>query len=136
MEILGNVIPIGLIVLIIAIPILAVLKSYGFLRVNIVSIPLIWLLVTAVAYWPHFYADIRLELMGFDFKGAYSAERLRNIPVELHKEALRLYRSDIGIGWSAQAIIGCVLLAPYPTIVWGAGALVKYIKGRRNNEVS
>jgi len=127
MEVFGIVIQFGILVLIIAIPIVTVSKGYGFIQVNVISIPLICLLIVAGAFWPHFYSDFMLELMRFDFGGMNDVERVRNVSPELQGEATRLYWSNMGIGWPLKAIIGMVLLVPYPSLIWGAGFLVRRI---------
>ena len=136
MEILGIAIQIVFLMLIISTPIITVLKGYGFFRVNLISIPFIFLVVVVGAYWPHFYTDFRLELMGFDFDGMNDSERAINVSPELREEATRLHWSNMGIGWPLQALLGMVFVAPYPSLVWCAGVLVKYVKSRLNNEIT
>lgn len=128
MEIIGNAIQVGLLISILTFPILVMSKGYGFARVNIICIPLIWLLVIAAAYWPHFYSDFRLWLMGFNPDAVFGAERLQSVPAELHELAMRLYSSNTGISWPVKAIGGSILMTPYPTLVWGVRALIKRIK--------
>jgi hypothetical protein len=71
------------------------------------------LLVSFLAYWPDLYASLRLDYLGFDFDGWSDKDRVRNIAPELRDEAIKLYQSRMGIGWSLQAIVGVVLLIPY-----------------------
>lgn len=132
MEILGIAIQLGFLIAIVVIPIIGASKGYGFIRVNIVSLPIICFLIVLLAYWPHFYTDLRLELMGFDFEGMSDAERARSVLPEMRKEATALYWSNMGIGWPLKAIFGIALLAPYPTLVWGGTVLVKYIRRNSN----
>ena len=128
METLGIAISIGLVALIVAYPIYVVSKGQGFVRTNLISIPIIFVLVIAGAYWPHFYKDVRLELMGFDFEGMSDEERTRHVSPERKGEAINLYWSLMGIGWPLKAIIGIVILLPYPTVVWLVGGLAKRIR--------
>ncbi len=70
------------------------------------------------AYWPHFYTDLRLDLLGYDSLGMSELERLQNVSPEMRDKATQLYWSNMGIGWPMKAIIGMVILLPYPLIVW------------------
>lgn len=134
MEALGFAIQIGFLAAIVATPIVVVSKGYGVVRVNIVSLPLICSLIALAAYWPHFYSDLRLELMGFDFEGMNDAERARNVLPELREEATTLYWSNMGVGWPLRMIYGIALFLPYPTVVWGGGVLIKFMRRKRNSE--
>lgn len=136
MEALGIAIQLGFLAALVAIPIIGATKGYGFVRINAVSLPLICFLIALIAYWPHFYSDLRLELMGFDFDGMSDAERSRNVLPAMREEATALYWSNMGIGWPLKAIFGIVLFAPYPTVVWGCGVLVKHIRRKRNSEIT
>lgn len=136
MEALGIAIQFGFLAAIVAIPIIGVVRDYGFVRLNAISLPIICFLIALAAYWPHFYSDLRLELMGFDFGGMSDAERARNVLPESGEEATALYWSNMGIGWPLKAIFGMVFFAPYPTVVWGGGMLVKHVRRRRNSEIT
>lgn len=136
MEALGIAIQLGLLSAIVAIPIIGVARGHGFVRLNAISLPLICFLIALTAYWPHFYSDLRLELMGLDFGGMSDAERARNVLPESREEATALYWSNMGIGWPLKAIFGMVLFAPYPTVVCGGGVLVKHVRRRRNSEIT
>lgn len=136
METLGIVVSIGIAALIIAAPIYAVLKGSGFFRTNLISIPVIFALVTAGAFWPHFHKDVRLKLMGVNSEGMSYEERTRNVPPEKKGEAEDLYWSLMGIGWPLQAIIGMVIVSPYPSVVWLVGWLARRIGNGRNSEKS
>jgi len=124
MDALGSCIQMGLITMIVVIPIVFVRKGYGFLKVNLISIPLIFLFVIMLAYWPHFYDNFRLELMGFDFEGMSDAERAQNVAPELRDEATRLYWSHMGIGWPLKAIFGMIFVLPITSIVWWLNHLI------------
>jgi hypothetical protein len=93
MELLGATIQWILLALMVATPFLMVFHSYrtskkvGFVHANLISIPVCFGIVAILAYWSHFYADIRLELMGFDFDGMSDAERARNIAPHLRDES-------------------------------------------------
>ncbi|WP_416768234.1 hypothetical protein ACM66T_07520 [Sulfurimonas sp. ST-25] len=136
MEILGIVVHFGLLATIVLVPIFVVSKGYDFLWTNAISLPIICFFLVLMTYWPHFYTDFRLELMGFNFDATSDAERVRNVLPELQEKAKALYWSNMGIGWPLQAIFGMVLFAPYPTAIWGCGALVKYARRKRNNETT
>jgi len=73
------------------------------------------------AYWPHFYTEVCLDLMGYDSLGMSETERLQNVVPEMHEEATQLYWSNMGVGWPMKAIIWMVILLPYPLIVWLCG---------------
>ena len=125
MDVLGFSIKMGLIVMVVVIPIVFTRKGYGFFRVNLICIPLIFLFVIMIAYWPHFYDSFRLELMDFDFEGMNDVERARNVAPELRDEATRLYWSNMGIGWPLKAIFGMVFALPITSIVWWLRHLTK-----------
>lgn len=134
METLGIAIQLGLLAAIVAIPIIGVSKGYSFVRLNAISLPLICFLIALTAYWPHYYSDLRLEHMGFDFEGMSAAERAKNVLPESQEEATELYWSKMGLGWPLKAIFGIVLFAPYPTLVWGGSVLVKQIRRKQNSK--
>jgi hypothetical protein len=71
------------------------------------------LLVFLFAYLPDLYVSVRLDYLGFDFDGWTDEERVRNIAPEFRDEAIKLYFSRMGIGWTFKAIIGAFLLIPY-----------------------
>ncbi|GAA0706054.1 MULTISPECIES: hypothetical protein [Vreelandella] len=136
METLGIAISLVMAGLIIATPIYCVAKSRSFIRLNLISIPIIFTLVIAGAYWPHFYKDVRLEMMGLDFDGMSDEERTRNVTPEQKEEAIELYWSLMGIGWPLQAIIGMVLVLPYPSTVWLVGFGAKRVFRRKTREIN
>jgi hypothetical protein len=86
------------------------------------------LLVSLLAYLPHLYAEMRLDYLGFDFDGWTDEDRLRKIAPELRDEAIKLYRSTMGIGWTFQAMIGAVLLIPYQIVASGLVFMVSKSK--------
>ena len=114
--------------LIILIPIILTAKGNSSLRVIMISYPLIFLFVILGAYWPHFYADVRLELMGFDFEGMNDAERMRNVKLDLRAEASKLYSSNMGIGWPLRAMLRMIFIAPYPIVVCIFAGIIRYIR--------
>lgn len=128
MDTISNAVQVGLLVSILAIPVFVMTKGYSFAKTNVISIPLMWLLVIATAYWPLFYSDFRLWLMGFNADAVFGAEKLQHVAPELHELAMRLYSSNVGISWPVKAISGAILTAPYPALIWGIRALVKRIK--------
>ncbi|MES9900747.1 MAG: hypothetical protein ABW148_17255 [Sedimenticola sp.] len=136
METLGIAISIGLVALIVAIPIYAVSKGLSFVRSNLFSIPIILCLVTVGAYWPHFYKDLRLEMMGVNREGMTDVQRTRNVSPGLQGEAIELYWSLMGVGWPFKAIIGMVLIAPYPSVVWLAGFGVRRFRRSNRSEIT
>ncbi|WP_414756658.1 hypothetical protein [Anabaena sp. CCY 9910] len=86
------------------------------------------LLVTLLAYLPDLYAEMRLDYLGFDFNGWSDEDRLRNIAPEFRDEAIKLYRSIMGIGWTFKAITGAVLLIPYQIVASGLVFMVSQSK--------
>jgi hypothetical protein len=86
------------------------------------------LLVTLLAYLPDLYAEMRLDYLGFDFNGWSDEDRLRNIAPEFRDEAIKLYRSIMGIGWILKAIAGAVLLIPYQIVASGLVFMVSQSK--------
>lgn len=81
-------------------------------------------------YWPHFYTEVRLDLMGYDSLGMSEAERLQNVAPEMHEQATQLHWSNMGVGWPLKVIIWMVILLPYPLIVWLFGFGFKKLKLR------
>jgi hypothetical protein len=71
------------------------------------------LLVFGLAYLSDLETSLRLDYLGYNFKGWTDEEQLRNIAPEFRDEAVKLYRSHMGIGWPVKAITGSVLLIPY-----------------------
>jgi len=71
---------------------------------------------------------MRLDYLGFDFDGWSDEDRLRKIAPEIRDEAIKLYRSTMGIGWTLQAIIGAVLLIPYQIVASGLVFIVSKSK--------
>ncbi|WP_263420000.1 MULTISPECIES: hypothetical protein [unclassified Tolypothrix] len=86
------------------------------------------LLVTLLAYLPDLYAQMRLDYLGFDFNGWSDEDRLRKIDPEFRDEAIQLYRSIMGIGWTLKAMIGAVLLIPYQIVTSGLVFMVSKSK--------
>ena len=87
------------------------------------------LLVSFLAYWPDLYASLRLDYLGFDFDGWSDKDRVRNIAPELRDEAIKLYQSRMGIGWSLKAIFGVVSLIPYQ--IFASGLVLAKLKKHR-----
>jgi hypothetical protein len=113
-----------------AMPFLLKRKGYvtSLLLSSFLSLMTCVLLVSLLAYLPHFYAELRLDYLGFDFDGWSDEDRLRNIAPEFRDEAIKLYRSIMGIGWTLQAIIGAVLLIPYQIVASGLVFMVSKSK--------
>ena len=130
METLGFIVELLILITIVFTPIVCVRKNYSFLKLYLVSVPIIFFILILGAYWPHFYTDVRLDLMGFEFDGMSDAERVKNVVPEMREEATRLYRSNMGIGWPMKAIIWMVILLPYPLIIWLFALGYKKLKSR------
>ncbi|MBD2496564.1 hypothetical protein H6G75_19795 [Nostoc sp. FACHB-280] len=113
-----------------AIPFLLRRKGYitSLLLSSFLSLMTCVLLVTLLAYLPDLYAQMRLDYLGFDFNGWSDEDRLRNIAPEFRDEAIKLYRSTMGIGWTFKAIIGAVLLIPYQIVASGLVFMVSQSK--------
>jgi hypothetical protein len=130
MDVFGKIIIIGFLFFILATPIILSLKGYNNFRILALSFPLMAAFILLGSYWPHFYVDLRLELMGFDFDSMSDLDRARNVLPEFKEEATKLYWSTMGIGWPLQAFIWMVILSPYPFAVLGFKAFIKYLKRR------
>ncbi|MBD2451913.1 hypothetical protein H6G76_33290 [Nostoc sp. FACHB-152] len=113
-----------------AIPFLLRRKGYitSLLLSSFLSLMTCVLLVTLLAYLPDLYAQMRLDYLGFDFNGWSDEERLRNIAPKFRDEAIKLYRSIMGIGWTLKAITGAVLLIPYQIVASGLVFIVSKSK--------
>ncbi len=115
-----------------AMPFLLRRKGYvtSLLLSSFLSLMTCVLLVTLLAYLPDLYAEMRLDYLGFDFNGWSDEDRLRNIAPEFRDEAIKLYRSTMGIGWTFKAIIGAVLLIPYQ--IFASGLVFMVIKSKKH----
>ncbi|MBC1241540.1 hypothetical protein [Nostoc sp. 2RC] len=113
-----------------AIPFLLRRKGYitSLLLSSFLSLMTCVLLVTLLAYLPDLYAQMRLDYLGFDFNGWSDEDRLRNIAPKFRDEAIKLYRSTMGIGWTLKAITGAVLLIPYQIVASGLVFIVSKSK--------
>lgn len=113
-----------------AMPFLLRRKGYvnSLLLSSFLSLMTCVLLVTLLAYLPDLYAEMRLDYLGFDFNGWSDEDRLRNIAPEFRDEAIKLYRSIMGIGWTLKAITGAVLLIPYQIVASGLVFMVSQSK--------
>ena len=118
MALIGNLVRDGILFALLATPWLVALRVLNakklsqFLRINLISFPIIFILVALLAYWPHFYRDFRLSLMGFYSDSMSNAERVRQVAPESRELANNLYQSGMGIGWTLQALIGMVIFFP------------------------
>jgi len=128
LESLGIAIQLLFMLIMVAVPVYCAFRRFSFLKLNLVSIPVVCLMISIGAYWPHFYADLRLYLMDFDFDGMSDVERARNVAPELRELATKLYWSHMGIGWPLKAMIGMALLSPYPTAVWILSLVLRKIR--------
>jgi hypothetical protein len=124
-EILGYVMPIVFMSSIVALPISCAIRGYGFFRLHLTSLPLMLLLLLLFSAWSHYYVDLQLHVMGFDFHGMSAEERIRNVAPELRDKADSLYWPKMGIGWPLKAMIAMTYFAPFPTVVWISGLLLK-----------
>jgi len=134
MDYVDLAIHLGVLVAILVFPMHVAARNYvaegnvGLLRTNLMSMPVIFALALILAFWGPFYADVRLELMGFDFSQNSDSSRARNVAPELKELATKLYWSNMGVGWSLRAMFWMVLIAPYPSIASVLVATVHYIK--------
>lgn len=123
-----------LLILMAAIPffIYGFFKSSTFFKslfyINLISLPIIFAGFLIISYWPHFYADARLEMLGYDFEGMNLDERLKSISPEYHQEARKLENANMGIGWPLQAMFMSAFTAPYPTATYLLIKLYRKIK--------
>jgi hypothetical protein len=113
-----------------AIPFLLRRKGYvtSLLLGSFLSLITCVFLVSLLAYLPDLYAEMRLDYLGFDFNGWSDEDRLRNVTPEFKDEAIKLYRSIMGIGWTFKAMIGSVLLIPYQIFASGLVFMVSKSK--------
>jgi len=130
METLGFIVELLILTTIFFTPIVCAYKNYGFVKLSLVSAPIISFMLIVGAYWPHFFTDVRLDFMGFHFDGMSDVERVQNVAPEMREEATKLYWSNMGIGWPMKAIIGMVILLPYPLVVWLFGLGYKKVKNK------
>ncbi len=100
-------------------PLLLKRKGYvpNMILGNFLSLMISLLLVVGLAYLPDLVTSWRLNDLGYNFDGWTDDERLRKIAPEFRDEAVRLYRSHMGIGWTFKAVIGAVLIIPYHIVV-------------------
>lgn len=130
METLNHIVTFLIFTTIIVTPVFCVLKNYSFIKLYLVSTSLISLMLIVAAFWPHFYTELRLDLMGFNFDGMSDAERAKNVAPELRAEATNLYWSNNGVGWPLKAIIWMIILLPYPVLIWLIGFAQKKLSNR------
>ncbi|MBA6254391.1 hypothetical protein [Colwellia sp. MB3u-55] len=130
METLGFIVELLILMIIVFTPIVCVCKNYSFVKLYLVSALIISLMLIVGAYCPHFFTEVRLDSMGFDFEGMSDAERVQNVAPEMREEATKLYWSNMGNGWPMKAIIWMVFLLPYPLIVWVFGLAYNKLKNR------
>jgi hypothetical protein len=83
-----------------------------------VSTVLVIVVATFIAYWPHMYRNIRLDMLGVDTSGTSDAERIRNVAPEHRTEAVRRYWSLMGVGWPITAFALAVIGLMYQFAVW------------------
>jgi hypothetical protein len=118
MEILDFIVKSLVLLTLFVTPIVCVYKNYSFVKLYLVSAPIISLMLIIGVYWPQFYTELRLDLMGYNSFGMSESERLEGVIPEMHEKATNLYWSNMGIGWPLKAIIWMVILLPYPLILW------------------
>lgn len=124
-DVLGNIIRLALTILAISAPVACTLKGYGFLKTNLIALPIMFGIVIVGAYLADAYPLIQLKFIGFDLHGMSDAERLNNVAPALKDTATELYNGLFGIGWPLKAIIAMVLVSPYPATAWVVLTLVK-----------
>ncbi|MEM8504875.1 MAG: hypothetical protein AAF716_17180 [Cyanobacteria bacterium P01_D01_bin.1] len=135
MELLGLVVQGGLLCMIFVVPwVLALRRSrqrkfLQFVRVNLISLPIIFVLLALLAYWPEFFREFRLSQMNFDMYGMSEAERVQQVAPELRELANEIYMSSsYGIGWPLKAMMVMVMFLPYPSGVLMLVFLARAIK--------
>lgn len=107
-------------------PIACVVKGYGFLKTNLISLPIIFAYVILGYYLLDVHPRIQLEHMGFDLYGMNDAERMNGVEPALRAKAEGLYDSLFGTA-SIKAMFAVIFGVPYPSIVWTVLTLVKSI---------
>ncbi|CAA0108632.1 Uncharacterised protein [BD1-7 clade bacterium] len=99
-------------------PVYCCFKGFSFFKLYMVAFPIMAVFIVLASYWPHFYSDIQLELMGFDQEGLSYEERTINVDPSLRENAEEIHWSGMGVGWPLTAMLWLVFLSPYPSVVW------------------
>jgi len=122
---LGDIVRLVLTLLAIAVPVFCALKGYGVVKTNLVSLPIVFVILVLGAYLSHAYPLLLLKIMGFDLQGMNEAERLLMVAPALKDTATEIYSTIFGIGWPLKAMLAMIFVSPYPTAVWVGWTLVK-----------
>jgi hypothetical protein len=130
MEIVDFIVKSLILIILVFTSIFCVYKKYSFVKLYLISALVISFMLIIGGYWPNFYTEVRLDLMGYDSLGMSEAERLQNVAPEMHEEATQLHWSNMGVGWPLKVIIWMVILIPYPLIVWVFGLAYNKLKNR------
>jgi hypothetical protein len=128
MKTVETIFQLGSVILIFCVPIFVVIKNYGFIKTNMIAVPLVSFLIVLGSVSPHFFKDVRLSLMNVNIEGMSKEERTKNVKPELREEAEELYWSLMGVGWPLTAMIWIVFLAPYPSLIFGVKILIKRLR--------
>ena len=107
-------------------PIACTVKGYGFLKTNLISLPIIFAYVMLGYYLLDTHPRIQLEHMGFNLYGMSDAERIKDVEPALIAKAEELYESLFGTA-SIKAMFAVIFGVPYPSVVWTVLTLVKAI---------
>lgn len=122
MELLDIFVQGGLTCIILGVPWIPALRRPGqgkllkLLSVNLIALPIIFVLLALLAYWPEFFRELRLSQLNYNAYGMSEAERVAQVAPELRELAIEIYTSSgWGIGWPLKAIFAMVMFLPYPS---------------------
>jgi hypothetical protein len=124
MELLSTFVQGGLTCIILGVPWIPALrrprqgKLLKLLSVNLIALPVIFVLLALLAYWPELFRELRLSQLNYNMYGMSEAERVGEVAPELRALATEIYTSSgWGIGWPLKAIFAMVMFLPYPSAV-------------------
>lgn len=125
MDTLGIAVLLLFVLVIFSAPVYCCFKGFNFFKLYVVAFPIMAVFTVLACYWPHFYSDVQLELMGFDQEGLSYEERTINVDPSLRETAEELHWAGMGVGWPLTAMLWLVFLSPFPTVVWLVSLLLK-----------
>ncbi|MDH5832315.1 hypothetical protein [Luteimonas kalidii] len=100
------------------------------LAVHLVSLALGLAILSAYAYWPHIFVDLRLGLLGYDQGGMSQSERSAGVEPEHREIAAHLFNSTMGVGWPLRVAVLLAVYVPYSLAAGFLGMLL-FKSGRR-----
>jgi hypothetical protein len=100
------------------------------LAVHLSSLALGLAILSAYAYWPHIFVDLRLGLLGYEQGGMNESERSAGVAPEYRVVAAHLFNSTMGVGWPLRVAALLAVYVPY-SLVAGFLGLLLFKSGRR-----